>query len=71
MSRRLLLASSTAAAALSPMASRAEVHTDLDALVEAIAREARAGDHVVVMSNGGFGGIHDKLLTRLASARGA
>jgi UDP-N-acetylmuramate: L-alanyl-gamma-D-glutamyl-meso-diaminopimelate ligase len=35
-------------------------------LVEAIAREARAGDHVLVMSNGGFGGIHQKLLARLA-----
>ena len=48
-----------------------EVHTDLDALVEAIARDARPGDHVVVMSNGGFGGIHDKLLARLARLPGA
>ena len=31
--------------------------------------DARAGDHILVMSNGGFGGIHDKLLQRLA-ARG-
>ena len=29
------------------------------------AAEARSGDHVLVMSNGGFGGIHDKLLARL------
>ena len=54
------------AGALSPMGARATVATDLDALVEAIAREARAGDHIVIMSNGGFGGIHDKLLARLA-----
>jgi len=54
------------AAALAPLGKKAEVHTNLDALIEAIARDARPGDHVVVMSNGGFGGIHDKLLARLA-----
>jgi UDP-N-acetylmuramate: L-alanyl-gamma-D-glutamyl-meso-diaminopimelate ligase len=42
------------------------VHTDLGELVDAIARATRAGDHVLIMSNGGFGGIHDKLLARLA-----
>jgi UDP-N-acetylmuramate: L-alanyl-gamma-D-glutamyl-meso-diaminopimelate ligase len=56
-----------AAAALSPLAARVEVATDLDALVDAIVREARPGDHVVIMSNGGFGGIHDKLLARLSA----
>ena len=35
-------------------------------LIEAIASAARPGDQVLVMSNGGFGGIHDKLLQRLA-----
>jgi UDP-N-acetylmuramate: L-alanyl-gamma-D-glutamyl-meso-diaminopimelate ligase len=35
-------------------------------LVEAVVAEAKPGDQVVVMSNGGFGGIHDKLLARLA-----
>jgi UDP-N-acetylmuramate: L-alanyl-gamma-D-glutamyl-meso-diaminopimelate ligase len=40
---------------------------DIDGLVQAIAAEARRGDRVVVMSNGGFGGIHDKLLTALAA----
>jgi UDP-N-acetylmuramate: L-alanyl-gamma-D-glutamyl-meso-diaminopimelate ligase len=34
-------------------------------IVETVAREARAGDLVVVMSNGGFDGIHDKLLRAL------
>jgi UDP-N-acetylmuramate: L-alanyl-gamma-D-glutamyl-meso-diaminopimelate ligase len=41
----------------------------LDALVSAVAAEARPGDHVLVMSNGGFGGIHEKLLARLGNGR--
>ncbi len=49
-----------------PLGQRAQVHHDLAELTEAIAREARPGDHVLIMSNGGFGGIHDKLLERLA-----
>ena len=56
-----------AAGALAPLGARAEVHADLGSLIDAIAREARSGDHIVVMSNGGFGGIHDKLLARLAA----
>jgi UDP-N-acetylmuramate: L-alanyl-gamma-D-glutamyl-meso-diaminopimelate ligase len=52
-----------AAAALGP---RAVVCDDLQRLVEQLAGEARRGDHVLVMSNGGFGGIHEKLLARLA-----
>jgi UDP-N-acetylmuramate: L-alanyl-gamma-D-glutamyl-meso-diaminopimelate ligase len=58
------------AAALAPLGAKAVVFGDLEALVSAIAAEARPGDHVLVMSNGGFGGIHDKILRRLA-ARGA
>ncbi|GAA4501583.1 UDP-N-acetylmuramate:L-alanyl-gamma-D-glutamyl-meso-diaminopimelate ligase [Pseudaeromonas paramecii] len=42
------------------------VHLDIDQLVETLALEAKPGDHLLLMSNGGFGGIHDKLLTRLA-----
>ena len=53
-----------AAAALGP---RAVVCDDLQRLVEQLAGEARRGDHVLVMSNGGFGGIHEKLLARLAA----
>ncbi|MBS0320339.1 MAG: UDP-N-acetylmuramate:L-alanyl-gamma-D-glutamyl-meso-diaminopimelate ligase [Proteobacteria bacterium] len=56
-----------AAAALAPLRERAQVAGDLDTLVADIAREARSGDHVVVMSNGSFGGIHDKLLRALAA----
>ncbi len=56
-----------AAATLRPLGTRASTHDDLDQLVHAIATEARPGDHILVMSNGGFGGIHGKLLERLAS----
>jgi UDP-N-acetylmuramate: L-alanyl-gamma-D-glutamyl-meso-diaminopimelate ligase len=52
---------------LAPMGARARVHADLDALVADVAREARSGDHVLVMSNGGFGGIHAKLLAALSA----
>ena len=55
-----------AAEALQPLGAKATTRDDLSALVEAIAAEARSGDHVLVMSNGGFGGIHQKLLDRLA-----
>jgi UDP-N-acetylmuramate: L-alanyl-gamma-D-glutamyl-meso-diaminopimelate ligase len=55
-----------AAAALSALGAKASVHGDLDALVSAIANTAGAGDHVLIMSNGGFGAIHDKLLEALA-----
>ncbi|RMW97589.1 UDP-N-acetylmuramate:L-alanyl-gamma-D-glutamyl-meso-diaminopimelate ligase [Allofranklinella schreckenbergeri] len=57
------------AAALAPLGERAHTHSDIDALVRAIAANARAGDHIVCMSNGSFGGIHAKLLAALA-ARG-
>ncbi len=50
---------------LRPLGNKAEVHQDIDALVGAIARQARPGDRVLVMSNGGFGGIHGKLLKAL------
>jgi UDP-N-acetylmuramate: L-alanyl-gamma-D-glutamyl-meso-diaminopimelate ligase len=48
-----------------PLGLRARCDTDLEALVGAISSEAKAGDHILVMSNGGFGGIHEKLLARL------
>ena len=43
----------------------ATVVDDVDELVLQVAGEARAGDQVVIMSNGGFGGIHQKLLNQL------
>jgi UDP-N-acetylmuramate: L-alanyl-gamma-D-glutamyl-meso-diaminopimelate ligase len=55
---------------LAPLGTRAATHVKLEALVEAVARAVHPGDHVLVMSNGGFGGIHQRLLDRL-SASGA
>ena len=55
------------AGALAPLGGKATVYHDLNALVQAVAAEARSGDHVVVMSNGGFGGVHEKLLAQLAA----
>jgi len=52
--------------ALAPIAHKSAVFDDLDQLVAAIVKEAKSGDQVLVMSNGGFGGIHQKLLTALA-----
>ena len=54
-----------AAAALRPLGDRARCFDQLDPLVAAIAAAARSGDHVLVMSNGAFGGIHEKLLAAL------
>lgn len=55
-----------AAAALQPIQHKAVAFDSLPALIEAVAAEAQPGDHILVMSNGGFGGIHQKLLQRLA-----
>ena len=52
--------------ALAPMGEKAVIKDDLDALIDAIASATVPGDHILVMSNGGFGGIHDKLLKKLA-----
>jgi UDP-N-acetylmuramate: L-alanyl-gamma-D-glutamyl-meso-diaminopimelate ligase len=49
------------------LGARARCEEDLEPLVAAVVAEARAGDHVLVMSNSGFGGIHDKLLARLSA----
>jgi UDP-N-acetylmuramate: L-alanyl-gamma-D-glutamyl-meso-diaminopimelate ligase len=54
------------AEALAPLGERASFEGDLDRLVASIVAVARPGDHVLVMSNGGFGGIHEKLLRALA-----
>jgi UDP-N-acetylmuramate: L-alanyl-gamma-D-glutamyl-meso-diaminopimelate ligase len=53
--------------ALATMGKAAVVADTVDALVAEIARAARPGDHVLCMSNGGFGGIHEKLLAALAA----
>ena len=53
--------------ALAPLGGRAGTFDSLEELVAAVVTEARPGDHVLVMSNGGFGGVHDKLLAALRS----
>jgi UDP-N-acetylmuramate: L-alanyl-gamma-D-glutamyl-meso-diaminopimelate ligase len=53
-------------AAAASLGERGVVYADIDAIVAAVRAAARPGDHVLVMSNGGFGGIHAKLLAALA-----
>jgi UDP-N-acetylmuramate: L-alanyl-gamma-D-glutamyl-meso-diaminopimelate ligase len=55
-----------AAAALAPLGAKSECFDDFGAIIEAIAAAAKPGDHVLVMSNGSFGGIHGRLLAALA-----
>ncbi len=59
-----------AAEALAPLGAQAVVAGTIDELVRRVAAAARPGDHVLCMSNGGFGGVHARLLDALA-ARGA
>jgi UDP-N-acetylmuramate: L-alanyl-gamma-D-glutamyl-meso-diaminopimelate ligase len=54
-----------AAAALAPLSSRATVFEDLEAMLKAMRPLLRPRDHVVIMSNGAFGGVHEKLLDQL------
>jgi UDP-N-acetylmuramate: L-alanyl-gamma-D-glutamyl-meso-diaminopimelate ligase len=51
-----------AADALSTIKDKASVYEDLNVMVAAIAEAAKPGDYVLVMSNGGFGGVHQKIL---------
>jgi UDP-N-acetylmuramate: L-alanyl-gamma-D-glutamyl-meso-diaminopimelate ligase len=55
-----------AADALAPMGERARVAATIDELVAQVQAAARPGDHIVCMSNGGFGGVHSRLLAALA-----
>jgi UDP-N-acetylmuramate: L-alanyl-gamma-D-glutamyl-meso-diaminopimelate ligase len=59
-----------AAAALARLGERAHVVHDMEALLAGLGGELRPGDHALLMSNGGFGGLHERLLGALA-ARGA
>ncbi|MFN3957445.1 MAG: UDP-N-acetylmuramate:L-alanyl-gamma-D-glutamyl-meso-diaminopimelate ligase [Tepidimonas ignava] len=60
-----------AAAALAPLGARAQVAPDIDTLVAQVVAAVRPGDHLLCMSNGGFGGVHDKLATALSAAADA
>jgi UDP-N-acetylmuramate: L-alanyl-gamma-D-glutamyl-meso-diaminopimelate ligase len=55
--------------AVAALDERAGFAANVDALVKAVADATRAGDHIVVMSNGGFGGLHDKLLAALRARK--
>ena len=55
-----------AAEALAPMGVRAQVGANIETIVSQVVQTAQAGDHIVCMSNGGFGGIHERLLKALA-----
>ena len=52
-------------AAMRGLGDRADFASDVDALVDGLAAAVRPGDHVLIMSIGGFGGLHEKLLARL------
>jgi UDP-N-acetylmuramate: L-alanyl-gamma-D-glutamyl-meso-diaminopimelate ligase len=54
--------------ALAPMGPRAQVVNSIDELVRQVVASARPGDHILCMSNGGFGGVHSKLLEALQAA---
>ena len=50
---------------LTPLGDKAQAFNDLDALALTIAEAAQPGDHILVMSNGGFGNVHQKILDLL------
>ncbi|MDR2244092.1 MAG: UDP-N-acetylmuramate:L-alanyl-gamma-D-glutamyl-meso-diaminopimelate ligase [Burkholderiales bacterium] len=56
-----------AAAVLAPLGEKARTFDTLPALLNALTADAQTGDHILIMSNGGFGDIHQKLLAALSS----
>jgi UDP-N-acetylmuramate: L-alanyl-gamma-D-glutamyl-meso-diaminopimelate ligase len=58
-----------AGAVLGAFGARGHAAGDVATLARELARAVSAGDHVLVMSNGGFGGLHEKLLEQLAQSR--
>ena len=54
--------------ALSPMGNKAQVAHSIDELVQQVLQAALPGDHLLCMSNGGFGGVHQRLLQALQAA---
>jgi UDP-N-acetylmuramate: L-alanyl-gamma-D-glutamyl-meso-diaminopimelate ligase len=57
--------------AMAPLGSLAVVHDDLARLTAAIVGESRPGDQLVLMSNGSFGGLHERLLEALRAQSAA
>ena len=56
-----------AAAALTPMGTRAQVADTIEGVIAQVMDQVRPGDHLLCMSNGGFGGIHTRLLQAIKS----
>ena len=52
--------------ALAPLGQRLRISHSIPELVQMVCQEAKSGDHVLCMSNGGFGGVHQKLLDALS-----
>jgi UDP-N-acetylmuramate: L-alanyl-gamma-D-glutamyl-meso-diaminopimelate ligase len=52
-------------AELRTLGARVAVYRDMDKLLSSLIREARPGDQLLIMSNGGFGGLHDKMMDGL------
>ncbi len=57
-----------AAQALQPIQAKSQIFDNLENLVSAIAKTAKSGDHILVMSNGGFGGVHQKIIEVLENS---
>ena len=57
------------ARAFEPIGTKTGIFENLDAMVEAIVVMSKPGDHILVMSNGGFGGVHGKILGMLAAQK--
>jgi UDP-N-acetylmuramate: L-alanyl-gamma-D-glutamyl-meso-diaminopimelate ligase len=55
--------------AVASLGDRARFAASVDALVKGLADDSAPGDHILVMSNGGFGGLHDKLLAALRARK--
>ena len=56
-----------AASALASLGMKAHVATDLESLLKGLNADLHTGDHALLMSNGGFGGLHERLLNALAA----
>ena len=54
-----------ASSALKPLGKKVQTSADINALIAMIEQSAKPGDHVLIMSNGGFAGIHGKLMEQL------
>jgi UDP-N-acetylmuramate: L-alanyl-gamma-D-glutamyl-meso-diaminopimelate ligase len=58
-------------AAMAALGARAHVTSDLEELARELALRLQPGDHALIMSNGGFGGLHSRLLEALAARAGS